>query len=162
MLKRSILLLSALFITSALAGTNDYLFIGLNNLGLYDNGGNVKYSESAHNLSYVITTPASDSIVSHNDPTAGTLVPGASTSISLFRPYASDKALTAHLKVTDPEAGNRIVWEGDINENVATKQVSYAVNFVDSWGYHVAQKINSSTFLLGAAINSSIVVTKAS
>jgi hypothetical protein len=159
MLKRSILLLSALFITSALAGNNDNLFVGINNLGLYNNAGNVGYSDSAHNLRYVITTPASESIVSPYASTSGIITPEASAAISLVRTNASDKPLTAHLKVTDPEAGERIVWEGDISEDVTTKQTSYVVNFVDSWGYHVAQKINSNNFLIGVAINSSVVVT---
>lgn len=148
MLKRSILLLSALFVTSALAQGDSYFFIQIANDGVSYSGSPQKHPKvTAHKLSYFITTPAEESISNSYSPAAATIDPQQMNSVYISR-ADTNTLLTAHLKVTDPEAGGRIVWEGDISEDLTTKKIYDVVSSGDYQDYAISSLRTSNNYLL--------------
>jgi hypothetical protein len=126
MLKRSILLLSALFVTSALAQDNPHFFIRIHNAGIEkDRDGDAPTSthpQQSHNLAYLITTPAGESIDSSYSPASATVAPGVTNSVYVSRTDGST-FVTAHLKVVDLSLNGRVVWEGELFEDFGKTQI---------------------------------------
>lgn len=150
MLKRSILLLSALFISGALAQSDNYYFIQIANDGVVFGGKHPKVV--GHKLSYLITIPAEESINGSYSPAAATVEPGQMNSVYISGADANT-LLTAHLKVIDLEAGGQIAWEGDVSKDLTTNKIyDVAVN-TDYRAYHAVPLITITSYQLHIGVN---------